>query len=114
MGTGIAICTNSVWFVLFFEFMYLAVYFPVMVAEARTMMTLFPADYPRYSEQVPMFFPGIPPKGSASKHDSSQSEVNPDGAGFDRSLYLKHREYRAAIGVVVVLSLLIAKAVILK
>src|SRR5215467_1757708 len=104
LGIGISICTGVAWFVALFGILYLLVYVPVMIAEARTMRELFPNDYEGYSSHVPMFLPfGAKWRGdpSAGRHTLVRS--------FDVSLYLKHREYRAAAGTLAVLLILLAK-----
>jgi len=102
MGAGVAVATGALWFVALFIFFYLLIYLPVMSAEADYMRELFPDDYQTYNQHVPLFFPRITPyrpqgfEGSPSK-------------SFDPSLYLRHREYRAALGVAFVLALLAAR-----
>ena len=102
MGIGVAVATSAPWFVALFIAFYLLIYLPVMSAEADYMRELFPDDYLTYSRQVPLFFPRPtryrPPvvKGASSQR-------------FDVSLFLRHREYRAAIGVAFVLALIAAR-----
>ena len=110
MGTGISICSGSLSFIIFFEVLYLAVYIPVMIAEADTMRRLFPDDYVAYSRSVPLFLPRLTPARLEWTQPSSDSSET----GFDLSLYLRHREYRAALGAIIVIALLILKSVYLK
>jgi protein-S-isoprenylcysteine O-methyltransferase Ste14 len=97
LGAGISICSGRDWFVALFALLYLAIYFPVMMAEAETLRRLFPDQYEGYSREVPLFLPRLSPYGSGSK------------AGFDMRLYLLHREYKSALGTALVLALLAAK-----
>lgn len=98
LGSGVAINSGSVWVVVVFAALYLLIYVPVMIAEAEGLRALFPAEYDAYSRSVPLFAPRITPyRGVAA------------GRRFDGSLYLRHREYRAAAGLVVVLALLAVK-----
>jgi protein-S-isoprenylcysteine O-methyltransferase Ste14 len=106
MGSGIAISTGSLWFVGLFLLLYAAIYVPVMKAEAETLAGLFPSEYGAYSATVPFFLPRLTRRPEAAVHASD--------AGADWSLYLRHREYRAALGVVLVYALMAAKALILQ
>ena len=107
MGAGVAIGAGTLWFTLLFVLLYLLVYTPVMIAEAATMSELFPQGYDRYRENVPLLFPRLTPwEGGASRSDRPEDDLKP---AFDLSRYLRHREYRAAIGLIVVIGLLVAK-----
>jgi len=98
MAVGCAIAGGSVligaWLVLFF----LAVYWPVMQAEAAHMRTLFGDAYARWSANVPLFFPRLTPYRDGQARS------------FDLNQYLRHREYRALIGLGIVLLVLTLKA----
>jgi protein-S-isoprenylcysteine O-methyltransferase Ste14 len=109
MATGIAISTNAWWFVALFMALYLLIYVPVMVAEAETLVKLFPDDYASYSRRVPMFFPRLTPYG-----DEERRQTSADQRGFALSQYVKHREYQAAVGIVVVYAIILAKFLFLK
>jgi protein-S-isoprenylcysteine O-methyltransferase Ste14 len=102
LGAGISICSGRKWFVALFALLYLAIYFPVMMAEAEALRQLFPSQYEDYSKRVPLFLPRLSPYGSRSR------------VGFDIKLYLLHREYRSAMGLGLVLALLAAKMHLLK
>lgn len=97
LGAGISVCSGEAWFVALFALLYLLIYFPVMAAEAETLRQLFPTEYEDYSRNVPLFLPKLSPYSSRSR------------AGFDVKLYLRHREYRSALGAALVLALLVAK-----
>jgi protein-S-isoprenylcysteine O-methyltransferase Ste14 len=84
----------GLWLILFFTL----VYWPVMQAEAAYMQSLFGGDYQRWAAHVPMFIPRLTP-------------YRVDGArSFDLQQYLRHREYRALIGLSVVIGILALKA----
>ncbi len=100
LGLGVAVGGGALWFVALFAAFYLAVYVPVMFAEAETMRALFAAEYEEYSEHVPLFVPRLTPY-RAHGYDSDSE--------FELSLYLRHREYRAALGFVAVYALLAVK-----
>jgi hypothetical protein len=67
---------------------FLAVYLPVMQREAATLSTIFPEEYPLYAASVPVFFPRLTPWRRAT------SEPEP----FRFELYLRHGEWKAALG----------------
>jgi protein-S-isoprenylcysteine O-methyltransferase Ste14 len=107
LGLGIAICTGSWWFACIFGVFYLLIYIPVMMAEAETLQDLFPDEYPAYSSRVPLLVPRFTRLGSEpGSCPLSPEQVTP----FDPSLYVRHREYRAALGLVAVLGILVLKA----
>ena len=111
MATGIAVATGSLWFVALFIAVYLLIYVPVMAAEAEYMQELFPDEYEVYSRQVPLMFPRLTPykPSKAVNQAASQDGLSNANRGFDLSLYLRHREYRAAIGIAFVMALLAAR-----
>lgn len=112
LGTGVAIGGGTLWFIALFAGLYLMIYVPVMVAEADTMRDLFSEEYEHYSKQVPLFVPRFSPY---STHDSSSYAAQLKrrswrrGRPFDTSLYLRHREYRAAVGFMLVYAMLATK-----
>jgi protein-S-isoprenylcysteine O-methyltransferase Ste14 len=100
LGTGIAMSSGAIWFVALFMTLYLLIYVPVMFAEAETLRKLFPAEYKHYSLSVPLFLPRLTPYRATQAAGVRR---------FALSQYAKHREYRAALGLVVVYALLVAK-----
>jgi protein-S-isoprenylcysteine O-methyltransferase Ste14 len=109
MATGIAISTNTWWFVVLFVALYLIIYAPVMVAEAETLNKLFPDAYASYRKRVPMFLPRLSPFRDAEKPQRQTCERK-----FALAQYLKHREYQAAIGLLFIYALLTTKFLLLK
>lgn len=97
LGAGFALATARLELVGIFAIFYLLVYWSVMQSEANYMQQTFPNQYPTYKENVPLFWPRL----SAWKESSK--------ASFDLSLYLRYREYRALLGTVAALGVLIAK-----
>ena len=79
---------------------FLLVYVPVMRAEAEHMQTLFADDYARWAAAVPLFVPRLLPYPSEQQRR------------FDWQQYLHHREWRALVGMSVVIALLVSKALI--
>ena len=109
LGTGIAISGGAPWFVALFMALYLLIYVPVMFAEAETLRQLFSKEYEHYSERVPLFLPRLTAYRAPSDHSADAMEEARGERQFDTSRYLKHREYRAAMGLVIVYALLAAK-----
>lgn len=109
LGTGIAIGGGTLWFIALFVALYLIIYVPVMFAEAETMRDLFAKEYEHYSQRVPLFLPRITPYRAPSADSYEARLKTPGERKFDLSRYLKHREYRAAVGLAVVYALLAAK-----
>jgi protein-S-isoprenylcysteine O-methyltransferase Ste14 len=101
MGLGFTIAAGRPFLVLIFVMMILGIYLPVMRVEAETLSELFGKKYARYASEVPLFWPRFSPYRQNEKD-------------FDRDLYLRYREYRAAIGTVIAWALLAAKAIYFK
>ena len=112
MGTGIAVGSGVAWFVLLFMALYLLIYVPVMFAEAETMEDFFPEDYSEYGREVPLFVPRLTPYAGRIEEQAEAAPRPHDASNtrrFDKALYLRHREYRAALGVLAVLVVLTVK-----
>ena len=71
-----------------FAALFLGIYLPVMRVEAATLAELFGEEYRRYARTVPLFFPRLTP----------YRDGRAQAAKFDASLYMRYREYRAALG----------------
>jgi hypothetical protein len=87
-----------------FAALFLGIYLPVMRVEAATLAGLFGEEYERYARAVPLFIPRV-----TAYRDGRSTRVK-----FDLSLYLRYREYRAALGLVAAWSLLALKSLLLK
>ena len=104
LASGCAVGGGNWWSGLLLIGFFFAVYLPVMQAEAEHMMTLFAQAYPAYAQHVPLFLPRLTPWQPATQQ-------SPHSLAFDHSLYLRYREYRALIGLVIVFAVLSLKAV---
>ena len=83
--------------------MFLIVYIPVIASEERFLRATFP-DFNEYCRRVPRLLPRLTSAPAAP----DQTEVSP--GKFSLALYLRHREYNAAIGAALLyLSLLILR-----
>jgi hypothetical protein len=100
LGLGFTIASGRWILAVVFGALFLGIYFPVMRVEASTLADLFGEDYRAYKDAVPLLFPRLTP------YHPNHS----DSPKFDGSLYLRYREYRAALGLVVAWSLLLAKS----
>lgn len=101
MGVGFSVASGVWWLALLFAALYLGIYLPVMRIEARELTQIFGDEYRDYARSVPLFFPSLTAYGGPKRD-------------FDGSLYLKYREYQAAIGFVAVAAVLLLKAYLLK
>lgn len=108
LGAGASTAGGKLWFVALFAALYLAIYIPVMQAEAETLRRLFPDEFEDYSKSVPLI--GL-------RATAYRSPFKPAATGeekrYDFSQYLKHREYRALLGLLLIISLLAAKMLLI-
>jgi protein-S-isoprenylcysteine O-methyltransferase Ste14 len=102
IGLGFTIAAGQVLLILVFVVMIVGIYLPVMRVESGTLGELFGKKYARYAKEVPLLFPRLSPYRLTAE------------ARFDRALYLRYREYRAAIGAIIAWALLVLKMIYLK
>jgi len=108
LGLGFSIAAAGGWLLFgvlggMFAALFLGIYLPVMRVEALTLAELFGEDYKRYAAMVPLLFPRLTPYGGDAP-----------GLKFDMNLYLRYREYRAALGLLIGWCVLALKAFLLK
>ena len=99
LGLGFTIGSGRWWLGIIFAVLFLGIYLPVMRVESATLAQLFGESFQAYAGAVPLFLPRLTP------YRSGQPKV-----GFDRRLYLRYREYRAALGLLIAWVLLVFKA----
>lgn len=104
LGCGFTIASAQPLLAIPFLALFLGIYFPVMRVEAGQLAKLFGEEYSDYAQAVPLFFPRLSPYRNARALD----------AKFDKKLYLRYREYRAALGLLVAWGILALKAVLVK
>jgi protein-S-isoprenylcysteine O-methyltransferase Ste14 len=104
LGLGFTIASGQWLLALPFAALFLGIYFPVMRVEAKHLAEVFGEDYGNYARAVPLFVPRPTP----------YRDEKTAGTRFDASLYLRYREYRAAVGLLIALALLALKAVFFK
>jgi protein-S-isoprenylcysteine O-methyltransferase Ste14 len=104
LGLGFTVASAR-WILAFiFAGLFLSIYLPVMRVEASTLAELFGGNYQDYANRVPLFFPQF-----GRYHDERNSATH-----FDAQLYLRYREYRAALGLLIAWGLLAFKAYYLR
>jgi protein-S-isoprenylcysteine O-methyltransferase Ste14 len=98
MVIGCAISGATPWLGLLLIAFFLIIYWPVMQAEAEYMRRLFADAYSEWAAEAPLFIPRLTP------YRNGQTQR------FDLRQYLHHREYRALIGLAIVVGVLALKA----
>ncbi|HXL81753.1 MAG TPA: isoprenylcysteine carboxylmethyltransferase family protein [Pyrinomonadaceae bacterium] len=99
LGLGFTIGAGRWLLGVLFGVLFLGIYLPVMRVESATMDQYFGEDFRNYSRAVPMFFPRF----TAYRKTDDTTE-------FDPSLYMRYREYEAALGLLIAWGLLVFKA----
>jgi protein-S-isoprenylcysteine O-methyltransferase Ste14 len=97
MGIGFALAARSWWVGVVLVVMWFAIYLPVIRDEEAFLRQKFP-EFEEYARRVPRMFPGVRP---ARTHE--------DGGRFSMDLYMKHREYNALLGSVLLVCALVVK-----
>jgi protein-S-isoprenylcysteine O-methyltransferase Ste14 len=97
IGIGFAVGARSWWVGALLVVMFFAIYVPVIRGEEKFLKEKFP-EFEEYARRVPRMLP---------RFNSSRS--GEDGGGFSMELYLKHREWNALLG-----SVLLAGSLVLK
>ena len=95
IAAGFAIAARSLWIAGILLVLFVAIYLPVIRAEESYLSERFP-EFLEYRSRVPRLIPKL--KGYVR-----------DPAAFSWPLYLKHREYNAALGSLAMLAALLAK-----
>ena len=107
MGLGFTVAASGRWWQLAvlgaaFAAPFLAIYVPAMRVEAQTLAGKFGGEFDAYARAVPLFLPRLTAYRGANE------------TGFDARLYLRYREYRAALGLTAAFALLLLKWLLLK
>ena len=108
LGLGFTIAaSSSLWLLValgaLFAALFLGIYLPVMRVEAETLAGLFGDEYRLYASAVPLLVPRLTPYCSGETDAATK---------FDIALYLRYREYRAALGLLLAWCVLMLKAVL--
>jgi hypothetical protein len=75
-----------------------------MRVEAKHLAASFGEDFDVYARAVPLFLPRLTP----------YKDEKTLGTKFDATLYLRYREYQAALGLLIAWGVLALKAVLIK
>ena len=97
LASGFLVAARSWWVALIAVAMLLAIYLPVISSEEAFLRTQFP-EYEGYAQTVPRLFPRLRAQQSST-------------GSFSWHLYWKHREYNAALGMIGMIAVLIAKLI---
>jgi protein-S-isoprenylcysteine O-methyltransferase Ste14 len=97
IAAGLALAARSIWIVVAMAATFIAIYVPVMDFEERFLASRFPG-FGEYAHGVPRLLPRLSATGGRRGE-------------FSFELYLKHREYNAALGAAAILAALIFKLV---
>ncbi|MEO6050701.1 MAG: isoprenylcysteine carboxylmethyltransferase family protein, partial [Pyrinomonadaceae bacterium] len=81
--------------------LFIGIYLPVMSVETEDIRRIFGKEFDEYEKNVPLLIPRF-------------TQWKKTGVKFDFQLYLRYREYRAAIGVAIAVVALAAKGYFLK
>jgi protein-S-isoprenylcysteine O-methyltransferase Ste14 len=99
LGLGFSVAAARWQLALVFMALFLGIYFPVMRVEASTLTGLFGESYLHYAREVPLYLPRLTPF-----RDPGQMNR------FDSRLYMRYREYRASLGMVIGWGVLLFKS----
>ena len=105
IALGFIVAARNLWIGLAAIAMFAFIYLPVIAAEEKYLRSAFPG-YDAYAGQVPRFLPRLTPYRPGTAADDEAS------GGFSSALYLRHREYNAAVGSVLMLGALVLKMLV--
>jgi protein-S-isoprenylcysteine O-methyltransferase Ste14 len=104
IALGFIVAARNVWIGLAAIAMFAFIYLPVIAAEEKYLRSAFPG-YDDYAGHVPRFLPRLTPY----RPDAAADE---ETGGFSSDLYMRHREYNAALGSVLMLGALALKMLV--
>ncbi|HZE80836.1 MAG TPA: isoprenylcysteine carboxylmethyltransferase family protein [Candidatus Polarisedimenticolia bacterium] len=104
IAVGFIIAARNVWIGVAALAMFAFIYLPVIAAEEKYLRSTF-SDYDRYASEVPRFLPRLTPYRAGAGADDGPSQ-------FSSALYLRHREYNAALGSILMLGALLLKMLV--
>lgn len=96
MGTGFTVASGVWWLSVVFVVLFAGIYLPVMRIEARELEDIFGERFKHYASRVPLFIP------YRRRYPREQRR-------FELSLYMRYREYQAALGFAAVCGTLFLK-----
>lgn len=119
IAVGFVVAARNPWIALATLLMFVMIYLPVIRAEESYLRSVF-ADYNQYAAQVPRLFPRLTPyqpRAGDPTRDSDSGVTTAPGmyvqgaepVRYSHELYLRHREYNAALGSALMMGALILK-----
>ncbi|HWS16821.1 MAG TPA: isoprenylcysteine carboxylmethyltransferase family protein [Candidatus Elarobacter sp.] len=104
IAVGFIVASRNFWIGVTALAMFAFIYLPVIMAEEKYLRSTFPG-YDRYASEVPRFLPRLTPYRAGAEVDDGSSQ-------FSSALYLRHREYNAALGSILMLGALLLKMLV--
>jgi len=104
IAVGFVVAARNIWIALATIVMFMIIYLPVIRAEETYLRSTF-TGYDEYAARVPRFFPRLNPHRNIASGAS---------AGYSRELYMRHREYNAALGAALMMGVLILKMLMVR
>jgi len=102
IGIGFAVAARSWWVGVILVLMFVAIYVPVIRGEEKFLREKFP-EFEEYARRVPRIVPRVVPAGFGN-----------EDSRFSMELYLKHREWNALVGSVVLMGALVLKMILVR
>jgi protein-S-isoprenylcysteine O-methyltransferase Ste14 len=100
MALGMIIGGRGYWLLPVFALFFLVFYVPVMRAEEKELLNSYGDEFVEYSKNVPLFFPAFRSSGYPA-------------AGFLWARFVRNREYRTIIGLILAGAFLVLKYVLI-
>lgn len=104
IALGFIVAARNVWIGVAALALFAFIYLPVIRAEENYLRSVFPG-YDCYAAAVPRLLPRL---------TAYRSGEDAERAQFSGELYMRHREYNAALGSVLMLAALVLKILVLK
>jgi protein-S-isoprenylcysteine O-methyltransferase Ste14 len=104
IAVGFIVAARNFWIGVAALAMFAFIYLPVIMAEEKYLRSTFPG-YDRYASEVPRFLPRLTPYRAGAEVEDGSSQ-------FSSALYLRHREYNAALGSILMLGALLLKMLV--
>src|SRR5215472_9204203 len=104
IAIGCIIAARNIWIGIGALAMFAFIYLPVIAAEEKYLRSAFPG-YGQYAKEVPRLLPRLTPYRPEGTADDGSAQ-------FSSALYLRHREYNAALGAVLMLGALVLKMLV--
>lgn len=106
IAAGFAVASRSWWVVLAMAVLFIAIYIPVIRSEEEFLRAKFP-EFDEYARRVPRLIPRL---RKTSDLRPTTCDLPNEGT-FSRERYLRHREYNALVGTLLMIAALVAKLV---